>query len=108
VGRGFLVPFLPVGLVYKKAYVSGKKRNGSCLYMWRGVLVTKRLEKKHWRAVKAHASGAVFSFVGITKPTFSLQFAFSHKKQFLKTESIFCLAICGFLIGFLQDGFCLF
>jgi hypothetical protein len=47
--------------------------------------------------------------VGITKPTFSLQFAFSHKNLFFKkTESIFCLAICGFSIGFLQDGFCLF
>lgn len=79
---GFLVPFLHVGVVYKKTYVSGKKKYGSCLYMWRGVLVTKRLEKKHWRAVKAHASGAVFSFVGITKPTFSLQSTFSHKKQF--------------------------
>ncbi len=103
-----MVPFCHVGVAYKKAYVSGKKKKASCLYMWRGVLVTKRLEKKHWRAVKAHASGAVFSFVGITKPTFSLQFTFSHKKTILKTESIFCLAICGFLIGLLQDGFCLF
>lgn len=100
------MPFLHVGVVYKEAYVSGKSKKASCLYMWRGVLVTKRLEKKHWRAVKAHASGAVFSFVGITKPTFSLQLTFLHNPT--KTESIFCLAICGFLIGLLQDGFCLF
>ncbi len=80
------MPFLHVGMVYKEAYVSGKKKSASCLYMWRGVLVTKRLEKKHWRAVKAQASGAVFSFVGITKPTFSLQSAFSHKKQFKKLK----------------------
>jgi hypothetical protein len=102
------VSFFHVGLVYKKTYISGKKKSASWLYMWRGVLVTKRLEKKHLRVVKAFESGATFSYVGISKSTFSLQCAFTPTKNFFffKTGS-FCLAMCGFLIGLLQDGFCL-
>ena len=67
--------------------------------------MTKRLEKKHSRVVKGFDSGATFSFVDITKPTFSTQYTFLSQNN-IKTGS-FCLAICGFLIVFLQDGFCL-
>ena len=76
------MPFCPSGQAYKKAYKSGKKKNASCLYMWRGVLVTKRLEKKHARVVKGIDSGATISCVGISKSTFSLQHTFySHKTK---------------------------
>ena len=44
--------------------------------------MTKRLEKKLSRVVKAIESGATFSLVGVSKSTFSLQHAFcSHKKK---------------------------
>jgi hypothetical protein len=49
--------------------------------------VSKRLEMKHSRVVKGIDSGATFSFVGISKSTFSLQYTLLSQK---KIGIVFC------------------